>query len=231
MESDGQMIFHAHRLWRELTRALQQGTALPGPLKERMKAIAAEQDRVFSFDELRDQVEAILQPARLYMAGQELEHSNTIGTFRCASLWNPTTAKTYNLSPEALRGLVASLPWLGDDVRLALETEIPAYKAICDQVEGDVKNILHFFRDHQAKIPTWAKVAKTLALIQPSSASIERVWSLFSRFFVDAGVKDALIDYIRYILMIKYNRRSANGDDCTPAPEVPGAIFVPPPPD
>ena len=54
------------------------------------------------------------------------------------------------------------------------------------------------------------------ALLQPSSASVERVWSLFSRFFVDEGIKDALIDYISLVLMLKYNHRSANGDDSTP---------------
>lgn len=55
--------------------------------------------------------------------------------------------------------------------------------------------------------------------MQPSSAAIERVWSLFSRFFVDAGIKDALLDYIRYVLLVKYNNRSVEGDDSTPFPQ------------
>jgi hypothetical protein len=64
----------------------------------------------------------------------------------------------------------------------------------------------------KCKIKTWLKFARRFALLQPSSASVERVWSIFSNFFESGDVKP-LIDYIEMILMAKYNHRSENGDD------------------
>ena len=56
--------------------------------------------------------------------------------------------------------------------------------------------------------------AKKFVLIQPSrasSASIERVWSIFSNYFGREDVR-SLIDYINVVLMCKYNFRSKAED-------------------
>jgi hypothetical protein len=59
------------------------------------------------------------------------------------------------------------------------------------------------------------KFARRFFLLQPSSASIERVWSLFSNFF-DASDVNTLLDYIETVLLAKYNHRSPDGDSkCT----------------
>ncbi len=65
--------------------------------------------------------------------------------------------------------------------------------------------------DDKCKFPTWVELARLLILLQPNSASIERVWSIFSNFFGDEDVR-SLIDYINVVLLCKYNYRSVAED-------------------
>jgi hypothetical protein len=122
-----------------------------------MKQIADELNPVFSFEQLQAQADDVVRPARVYMADQEIEHAATINVFRpvppssrfyrdrCASLFNPTVAKTWAITPAALRILLAAIPWIDDNTRRLLEQELVAYKAACDVVEGDVQ-VLHLSR-------------------------------------------------------------------------------------
>ena len=224
LESDGQAVFHADRIWNQVRECLRPDAPLPTGLKAFLKQVHSADGSLFTYEQGRKVSEGVIRPARIYTAVQEGEHSPTLYTFEAASLWNPTIAKTKDLTPENLKKFVEGLPWMSDDTRRLLETEVFAYKAACQQVTGTVDNILHFFRDNEKSFPTWAMISKRLTLIQPSSASIERVWSLHSRFFVDAGIQDALIDYIRYVLMNKYNTRSDEKDDKTGVPAAPGPI-------
>ena len=69
-----------------------------------------------------------------------------------------------------------------------------------------------FWKLNEKKLPAWASVAKKLILLSPSSAAIERVWSMFSNTF-DAGSENSpLMDYIQAVLMLKYNHRSSAND-------------------
>ncbi len=108
------------------------------------------------------------------------------------------------------------IPWMTDDIRRDLATEVPAYKSIVEEVTDPDLNIPQFWRLVEKKIPTWAACAKKIALLQPSSAAIERVWSMFSNFFEPGSENSPLIDYINAFLMVRYNTRSKKGDsDCT----------------
>jgi hypothetical protein len=64
--------------------------------------------------------------------------------------------------------------------------------------------VVAFWKLYEKKLPTWAQMAKKFMTLQPSSAAIERVWSLFSNFFGDNG-KNSLIDFIFCVLALKYN--------------------------
>jgi hypothetical protein len=56
-------------------------------------------------------------------------------------------------------------------------------------------------------------------LLKPTSAGIERVWSIFTRFFESADISSALLDYIATVLMRVYNHRSARGGADVPEEE------------
>lgn len=103
-----------------------------------------------------------------------------------------------------------------EDIRRKLADEVKVYKAIVEQIDDPNLNIPKFWKLHEEKLPIWAMCAKRLILLQPSSASVERVWAMFSNFFDPGSENSPLIDYIYAYLMIRYNSRSSEGDSkCT----------------
>lgn len=88
--------------------------------------------------------------------------------------------------------------------------------------------MLGWWEPRRVLLPTWAKYARKFALLKPASAGIERVWSVFTRFFGAQDIKDALIDYIELVLAVNYNKRSEEGDSRVPReidPVLPQAPF------
>ena len=53
---------------------------------------------------------------------------------------------------------------------------------------------------------TWCCVVKVIALISPSSAAVERVFSIMRRHFQD-DQKRSLEDYVEGSVMLEYNAR------------------------
>ena len=63
---------------------------------------------------------------------------------------------------------------------------------------------------HAADLPAWAELARLVFLASPSSAAVERVFSILRNTF-DAGQKLALEDYVETSLMLQYNNRPGSG--------------------
>lgn len=61
-------------------------------------------------------------------------------------------------------------------------------------------------------ISAWVKFARKLILIQPSTASVERVWSIFSNFFDHSDIKTTQMDYMDVVLLAQYNHLSDTDD-------------------
>ncbi len=64
-----------------------------------------------------------------------------------------------------------------------------------------------------SKFPTWVKLARHLMLIQPSSASSERVFSRLLSILKRPGMHSALIDLIEVTLMLQYNGKHRFGNE------------------
>jgi hypothetical protein len=73
--------------------------------------------------------------------------------------------------------------------------------------EDVCKAIMTFFKNHEKKVPAFAKVAKLLAVIPTSSAAAERVFSLLRRMFDDTQ-QSTLEDKLELALLLKYNDRN-----------------------
>ena len=58
---------------------------------------------------------------------------------------------------------------------------------------------------NSVRLPHWASLVMKLLLIQPSSASAERVFSLLNNAFNDQQ-DNALEDYLEASVMIRYNK-------------------------
>ena len=120
----------------------------------------------------------------------------SVALYRCNAL-NPTAA-----SLEELR----NFPFANDDATIAnLAQELPLYLAASDGVTVTCEDDkLTWWANHKETLPLWSSLVKRLLLIQPSSASAERVFSLLTNAF-GSQQESALQDYLEASVMLRYN--------------------------
>ena len=92
-----------------------------------------------------------------------------------------------------------------DDVIQNLESEMPAYLAASNGTSS-IANPLEWWERHTNSLPHWAQAGKKIVLCQPSSAAVERIFSLLSHF--TNFQYSVLEDYTETLLMLQYNKRN-----------------------
>ena len=110
--------------------------------------------------------------------------------------------------------LMAIEPLAGHDLLDGLKQELPAYlsaAATCPALNRtDVgeytEAVLAFYRAYNPRFPTWAKAARIIFAMAPSSAASERVFSLVKNMFGKDQLT-AMADFIQGSLMLRYNQR------------------------
>ncbi|KAK3725851.1 hypothetical protein QZH41_014072, partial [Actinostola sp. cb2023] len=111
---------------------------------------------------------------------------------------HPTVA-----SVEELR----KFSFLDDDgIIQGLTAELPRYMAIADgtALETEEEKLLWWSRNG-ATLPNWSSAVKKVLLVQPSSASAERVFSLMKNFF--GNQQDAALEEtVEASVMLRYNQ-------------------------
>lgn len=65
---------------------------------------------------------------------------------------------------------------------------------------------IRWWKENEAELPFWSAAAKLILLMQPLSASYERVFSILTTAF-DHLQDLALQDYIECSLMLQFNKR------------------------
>ena len=107
--------------------------------------------------------------------------------------FDPTFASMH-LTPAMVDDLMAIEPLAGHDLLDGLKQELPAYlsaAATCPALNrSDVgeytEAVLAFYRAYNPRSPTWAKAARIIFAMAPSSAASERVFSLVKNMFGSA---------------------------------------------
>ena len=84
-----------------------------------------------------------------------------------------------------------------------LKSELPNYQAAVEDVSPQI-DPLEWWKHHSADLPKWASAAGRVALIQPSSAAAERVFSILASSF-GKQQESSLEDYIQLSVMMQYN--------------------------
>ena len=119
-----------------------------------------------------------------------------------------------------IRKLAAVFPALGNDARLIadLERELPKYlvetqlaqleAGLTPEQKSSARS--QWWAEHAAVLPAWAALARRVFLVVPSSAAVERVFSILRDTFGD-DQKGALEDYVETALFLQYNRRPGAG--------------------
>lgn len=146
-----------------------------------------------------------------------------------AALFNPRYSRDVTAAMvAAVRG---KLPFLSDADVDALLVELPWYTSLrqlnpdveADEVRGTGRGHTTTIKSgicawwkrmavtaHQ-DIPTWIKVFKRIILMQPSSAEVERIFSL-KRLF-DGQRRNMLLDFLETAVMLRHNLYGREHDD------------------
>ena len=82
------------------------------------------------------------------------------------------------------------------------QKELPMYIAAAEDVSPEVK-VADWWKNHETEIPAWAQACKLILLVQPSSASAERVFSILQNSFTHQQ-HSFLEDYISVSCMLQF---------------------------
>ena len=105
------------------------------------------------------------------------------------------------LSEECI--FLLRLPVVPEAVLAGLRAEFGEYRTIALAHDPD-SDLWSFWRHYKLRLPVWYKLACNIALIMTSSASVERLFSLYGGRFGDQK-QSALEDYKESSIMLHYN--------------------------
>ena len=123
--------------------------------------------------------------------------------FKAAKLVDFTYMKQHMYTNDDIMELKV-FPFVTNDIVDKLVLEKDNYRVAATNVDVEY-DLLSFWRDNRIRLPTWHSVAMDLALIQPSSCFIERVFSVL-RMCLDSRQEQTLSDRIAASVLLKYNR-------------------------
>ena len=149
---------------------------------------------------------ACVKPAYDYFNrkfGEDLEVA--VSAFKFARFFSP--AKVVELIPTGNDlDKLHILPFLNSDIIIdQLKLELPKFLAAAKDISPTVDTIV-WWKRHANDLPHWSKACKMLLLVQPSSAAVERVFSILLNSFTDTQ-RSWLEDYIETSIMIQYNNK------------------------
>ena len=97
-----------------------------------------------------------------------------------------------------------------DAIIQGLTAELPRYLAVADGEDLQTEEEkLQWWLRNEANLPNWSSVVKKVLLVQPSSSSAERVFSIMKNFFTnqqDAALEQIVEDSV----MLCYNQNQRN---------------------
>ena len=97
-----------------------------------------------------------------------------------------------------------------DAIIQGLTAELPRYLAVVDGADLQTEEEkLQWWSRNEANLPNWSSVVKKVLLVQPSSASAERVFSIMKNFFTNQ--QDAALEQtVEASVMLCYNQNQRN---------------------
>ena len=114
--------------------------------------------------------------------------------FKAAFIFNTSLT-----APQSTPYIVSTFLTLLDGLR----SKLPTYLAMAEDTADEI-DFLVWWEQHAKKLPSWASACQKVLLCQPSSACVERVFSLLKQY--NDQQQSSLEDYIETALMMQYNR-------------------------
>ena len=124
--------------------------------------------------------------------------------FKASRLTNSTMIRNLNTDASSA-DLLKSFPFISAEEICYLKAELPAYLAKAEDLDDTIDK-LSWWKSQETSLPNWCAVVKKILLVQPSSAAVERVFSLLISGFGHQQ-EQSLQDYIQASVMLRYNNR------------------------
>jgi hAT family C-terminal dimerisation region len=187
---------------------------------ERIRAVAHKRYPVGPGDQLLQQrkvwIEQMLEKANpwfnyfndtIMKPDAEMEKERKF--FQGCEMWNPGFVRTIEKEYD-VKVALNQIPCIRDNPELfrAILKDWPTYRGKIDEEKMkqdlDEKEILSFWERNSLALPGMYSAAQLLILGQPSSASVERVFSILQSSFAK-NQHNALADLVSVVVMLKYN--------------------------
>ena len=104
-----------------------------------------------------------------------------LAAFKAARMFSPQ--KVHEIQPDcAAVDSLSAFPFFDQSSLDDLKVELPSYLAAVEDI-SPTYDPLEFWKTHELSLNCWARAARKVLLVQPSSAASERVFSLLNNSF------------------------------------------------
>jgi hypothetical protein len=130
--------------------------------------------------------------------------SDAMKVFRSARIFNPLRIRDFNANEilQAAKGL----PFVDPPELKRMAEELSTYTSIAASVSTTTVDLEEFWAAKSSSLPAWSRVAFQVGLIQPSSACVERVFSILRAHF-NKRQNHARQDLVEGSIKLSYNER------------------------
>ena len=138
------------------------------------------------------------------------EFYESVSAFRSARLCCPVQVQQLRPTAASVEELRRFRFLDNDAIIQGLTAELPRYLAVADGADLQTEEEkLQWWSRNEANLPNWSSVVKKVLLVQPSSASAERVFSIMKNFFTNQ--QDAALEQtVEASVMLYYNQNQRN---------------------
>ena len=126
-----------------------------------------------------------------------------LAVFKAARMFSPHQIQFIKPDAALIEAQLGGLSFVTSTDMSQLSSELPLYSARAEGVSSTTCP-LKWWQSNAEALPNWSRLAKKIVLLQPSSSSVERVFSLLKSTFGDQQ-DQSLQDYIQASLMLQYN--------------------------
>jgi hypothetical protein len=143
---------------------------------------------------------SIVSPAASYFQKQlDNQYKVSLEVFRAARMCNPLRIADVHGDFQ----LLSKAKFISSSELGPLRDELSTYISLASTESS--KDTLDWWKRHSTQLPRWSALCRRFLLAQPSSAAVERVFSLFSNCISDAQ-ESMLGDQIELTMMLRYNK-------------------------
>ncbi|PFX25303.1 hypothetical protein AWC38_SpisGene10087 [Stylophora pistillata] len=180
LEGDGPLVFACY----ERLSALAHAIAIDSYPNTEAKARQHAGRNMALYNQLVAQGKACINPGfRFYQQKFSVQFHNVVRAFKAARLCCPVQVQALRPTAVSVQDL-KQFSFITDAEVVQLVEELPNYLATADGAAIETEeDKVHWWATHAAALPNWSAAVKKILLVQPSSASAERVFSLLQNAF------------------------------------------------